>query len=183
VRMTAINLRRKCLPRIQLYPKSKLVISNVSISRRLFFPDPHDTSRSMHPMGDDDYPGMIPWKMPCMGVNSAKLRPILMKVFLIIKFSKAPLSIKVLATLCRPIRILMMKGRFLSDNSMSRWSSGLNEMSASDHLILLPGSIHWARLISRWSFFPCVLEAMDILPPKITLINPICSSPSESTQR
>jgi hypothetical protein len=31
--------------------------------------------------------------------------------------------------------------------------------------------------------FPCVLEAMDMLPPKITLISPICSLLSESTRR
>jgi hypothetical protein len=60
-------------------------------------------------MGVDDYPGMIPRKVSCTGVNSAKLRPISMKVFLIIKFSEAPLS---------------MKGRFLSDSSVSQWSSG-----------------------------------------------------------
>jgi hypothetical protein len=72
-----------------------------------------------------------------------------MKVFLIIKFSEAPLSIKVLATLWHPIGILTMKRKFLSDSSVSGWPSGLNEMSASDHLILLPASIHWARLISR----------------------------------
>jgi hypothetical protein len=68
----------------------------------------------------DDCPGMIPWKVSCTGVNSAKLRPISMKVFLIIKFSEPPLSIKVLVILCRPIGILTMKGRFLSDSSMSR---------------------------------------------------------------
>jgi hypothetical protein len=51
-----------------------------------------------------------------------------MKVFLIIKFSEAPLSIKVLATLCRSIRILTTKGKFLSDNSVSGWSSGPNKM-------------------------------------------------------
>jgi hypothetical protein len=43
----------------------------------------------------------------------------LIKVFLIIKFSKTPLSIKVLATLYRPIGILTTKDRFLSDNSVS----------------------------------------------------------------
>jgi hypothetical protein len=77
-----------------------------------------------------------------------------MKVFLIIKFSDASLSTKVLATLSHPIGILMMKSRFLSDCSTSGWSSSLNEMSTSDHLILLPGLIRWARMISRWSFFP-----------------------------
>jgi hypothetical protein len=103
-------------------------------------------------------------KMLCTGVNSTKLRPISMKVFLIIKFSEAPLSIKVLATLCRSIGILTTKGRFLSDSSISRWSSGPNEMPTLDHLILLSGSIRWARLISHWSFFPYVLEVMDMLP-------------------
>jgi hypothetical protein len=62
-----------------------------------------------------------------------------MKVFLIIRFSEAPLSIKVLATLCHPIGILSTKGRFLSDSSISRWSFGLNEMPTSDHLIAGPG--------------------------------------------
>jgi hypothetical protein len=52
-----------------------------------------------------------------------------MKVFLIIKLSEAPLSIRVLATLWHPVGILTMKDRFLSDNSMSEWSSGPNEMS------------------------------------------------------
>jgi hypothetical protein len=156
--------------------------SNVSISLRLFSSVPQDTSRSMHPMGVDDRPGMIPWKVSCTGVRSAKLRPISMKVFLIIKFSEAPLSIRVLSTLWRPIRILTMKGRFLSNSSVSGWSSGSNGTSTSNYLILLPGSIRWARLISRWSFFPCILRTMDMLPPKITLISPICSSSIESAQ-
>jgi hypothetical protein len=164
--MIDINLRRKGLPRIQLYPMSKLATLNVSISLRLFCPIPQDTSRSMCLMGVDDYPEMIPWKVSCTGVNSAKLRPISMKVFLIIKFSETPLSIKVLATLWRPIEILTMRGRFQSNSSVSGWSSDPNEISASDHLILLPGSIRWARLISRWSFFPCVLEVMDMLPQR-----------------
>jgi hypothetical protein len=106
-----------------------------------------------------------------------------MKIFLIIKFIEVPLSVNVLATLCRPFGILTTKGRFLLDSSVSGWSSGLNEMSTSDHLIRHPGSICWAKLISRWSFFPRVLEAMDILPLKMTLISSICSSPSESTRR
>jgi hypothetical protein len=178
--MTTINLRRKGLLRIQLYPMSKLATSNVTISLPLFSPVPQDTSRSMRPMGVDNCPRMIPWKVSCVGVHSSKLRPISTKVFLIIKFSEAPLSIKVLATLWHSIGILTTKGKFLSDSSVNRWSSGLNEMSALGHLILLPGSIHWARLISHWSFFPYVLEAMDILPLKITLISPICSSLTES---
>jgi hypothetical protein len=106
------------------------------------------------------------------GVTSARLTSISMKVFLIIKLSEAPLSIRVLATLWHPIRILTRKGRIPSDSSASGWSSGLNEMSISDHLILHPGSICWARLISHWSFFPYVLEVRDMLPPKIILISP-----------
>jgi hypothetical protein len=49
--------------------------------------------------GVDNYPEMIPWKVSCTGVRSAKLRLISMKVFLIIKLSKTPLSIKVFTTL------------------------------------------------------------------------------------
>jgi hypothetical protein len=98
------------------------------------------------------------------------------------KAQRAPLSIKVLATLCRPTGILTTKGKFLSDNSVSGLSSGPNEMPTLDHLILRPGSIHWARLISRWSFFPYVLEVMDMLPLKITLIYAICSSLSGSSR-
>jgi hypothetical protein len=52
------------------------------------------------------------------GVRSDKLRPISMKVFLIMRFNEAPLSINVLATLCHPIGILTMSGRFLSDSSV-----------------------------------------------------------------
>jgi hypothetical protein len=104
--IATVNFRRKGLPKIQLYPMSKLATSNVSISLHLFSPVPQNTSRSMRPMEVDDYPGMIPWKVSCTGVNSAKLRPISMKVFLIIKFSEAPLSIKVLVSLWRPIGIL-----------------------------------------------------------------------------
>jgi hypothetical protein len=179
--MTTINFRMKCLPRIQLYPMSKLATSNVSISLCLFSPAPQDTSRSIRPMGVDDYPGMIPWNVSCTGVKSVKLRPISIKVFLIMRFNEAPLSINILATLCHLIGILMMNGKFLSDSSVSGWSSGPNEMSTPDHLILLPGLIHWARLISRWSFFPCVLEAIGMLPLKITLISAISSSPLGSS--
>jgi hypothetical protein len=73
----------------------------------------------MHPMGVNDYPGMIPLNVSCTGVKSNNLRPISMKDFLIMRFNKVPLSNNVLATLSRPIRILMMSGRFLSDNSVS----------------------------------------------------------------
>jgi hypothetical protein len=41
-----------------------------------------------------------------------------MKVFLIKRFNEGPLSINVLATLCRPIGILRTSGRFLSDSSV-----------------------------------------------------------------
>jgi hypothetical protein len=64
-----------------------------------------------------------------------------MEVFLIIKFSEAQLSIKILVTLWHPIEILTTKGKFLSNSSTSGWSYGLNEMSTLDHLILLPSSI------------------------------------------
>jgi hypothetical protein len=39
-----------------------------------------------------------------------------MKVFLIMRFREAPLSINVLATLCHPIGIFTTKGKFLSDS-------------------------------------------------------------------
>jgi hypothetical protein len=72
-----------------------------------------------------------------------------MKVFLIMRFNEAPLSINILVTLCRSIGILMMNDKFLPDSFVSGWSSSLNEMSTLDYLILLPGSIYWVRLISR----------------------------------
>jgi hypothetical protein len=70
-------------------------------------------------MGVDVYPGMIPWNVSCIGVTSDNLRPISMKAFLIKRFNKAPMSINVLATLCRLIGILTMSDRFLSDSSVS----------------------------------------------------------------
>jgi hypothetical protein len=54
--MTAIKLRRKGLPKIQLYLMLKLATSNVSISLCLFSPVPQDTSRSVRPMGDGRLP-------------------------------------------------------------------------------------------------------------------------------
>jgi hypothetical protein len=147
--MTAMNFKRKGLPRMQLYPMSKLATSNVSISRCLFSPIPQDTSRSMHPMGVDAYPVMISWNVSCTGVRSDNLRPISMKAFLIMRFNEAPLSINVLATLCRPIGILTMSGRFFSDTSVMGCSFGPNVMRSSDHLICLSGSIYWAKLISH----------------------------------
>jgi hypothetical protein len=89
----------------------------------------------------------------------------------------------VLATLCCPIRSLTTKGKFRLDNSVIGWSSGPNEMSTSDHFIFLFGSMHWARLLSLSSFSPCVFEAMDRMPPKITLISSIWSSLSIFTRR
>jgi hypothetical protein len=103
-----------------------------------------------------------------------------MKVLLMIRFNQASLSVSVLTTLCRPIGKLTMNGKFLSDNSVSGWSSAPNYISMLDHFIILPGSMRWAKLISHLSLFPYVFEAMDMLPTKIMLISPICSSPSGS---
>jgi hypothetical protein len=52
-------------------------------------------------------------------VRSDKLRPISMKVFLMMRLSEVPLSIRVLVTLCRPIGSLTTKGKFLSHSSVS----------------------------------------------------------------
>jgi hypothetical protein len=51
--MTVMNFRRKDLLRMQLYLVLKLATSNVNISFFLFSLEPHDTSRSMRPMGVD----------------------------------------------------------------------------------------------------------------------------------
>jgi hypothetical protein len=64
-----------------------------------------------------------------------------MKDFLMIRFNEAPLSISVLVTLCCPMGSLTMNDKFQLDSSISRWSCGPNEMSTSDHLILLSGSM------------------------------------------
>jgi hypothetical protein len=64
-----------------------------------------------------------------------------MKIFLIVRFNETPLSISVLATLCRSIGSLTTNGKFRLDSSVSGWSYGPNEMSKSDHLILLLGSM------------------------------------------
>jgi hypothetical protein len=42
-----------------------------------------------------------------------------MKVFLMIRFNEAPLSINVLATLCRPISSFTTNGKFLSGSYVS----------------------------------------------------------------
>jgi hypothetical protein len=140
--MTAINFRRKCLPRMQLYPMLKLATSNINISLRLLSLVPEDTSRSMHLIGVDDYPSMTPWNISCTGIKSFRVRPISIKVFLMIRFNEAMLLISVFATICLLIGSLTMNGKFLSDSSMFRWSSGPNDMSMPDHFIPLPGSMH-----------------------------------------
>jgi hypothetical protein len=43
-------------------------------------------------MGVDDYPGITSWKVSCNGVRSARLRPISMNVFLMMRLREAPLS-------------------------------------------------------------------------------------------
>jgi hypothetical protein len=95
----------------------------------------------MHPMGVDDCPGITTWNVSCTWVRSARLRPISMKLFLVMRLREAPLSTRVLATLYRPIGSLTTKGKFRLDNVVSGWSSGLNEMSVPDHFILLSGSM------------------------------------------
>jgi hypothetical protein len=64
-----------------------------------------------------------------------------MNVFLMMRLSEAQLSIRVLATLCRPIGSLTMNDKFQLDSSISRRSLGPNEMLVSDHFIHLSGSI------------------------------------------
>jgi hypothetical protein len=139
--MYAMNLRMNGLPRMQLYSMLKLATSNVSISLCMLSPDPQDTSRSMHPMRVDDWPGITTWKVSCTRVSSTELRTISLNVFLMMRLSEAPLLIRVLATLCRLIRSLTTKGKFQRDNSVVGWSSGPNEMSVSDYFILLSGSM------------------------------------------
>jgi hypothetical protein len=75
------------------------------------------------------------------GVRSDRLRPISMKIFLMIRFNEAPLSISVLANLCHPIGSLTTNGKFIPYSSVSGWSSGPNDMSMSDHFIILPSSM------------------------------------------
>jgi hypothetical protein len=57
--MITINFRREGLRRMQLYPKSKLATSNISISLCLLSPILKDISRSMRLMGVDYCPRMI----------------------------------------------------------------------------------------------------------------------------
>jgi hypothetical protein len=64
-----------------------------------------------------------------------------MNVFLVMRLRDTPLSTKVMATLWRPIGSLTTKEKFRLDNAVSGWSSGLNEISVSDHFILLSGSM------------------------------------------
>jgi hypothetical protein len=67
----------------------------------------------MHPIGVDDYPRITPWNVSCIEVRFDRLRPISMKVFLMMRFTDASLSIRVLVTLCHPIGSLTMKDKFL----------------------------------------------------------------------
>jgi hypothetical protein len=71
--MTVMNLRRKGFPRMQLSPMSKLATLNVSVSRRLLSPDPHDTSKSVHSMKVDDCPGMKAAHRPGRGGAGPRL--------------------------------------------------------------------------------------------------------------
>jgi hypothetical protein len=48
-----------------------------------------DTMRLMCPMGIDDYSRITSWNVSCTGVRSAKLRSILMNVFLMMRLSEA----------------------------------------------------------------------------------------------
>jgi hypothetical protein len=64
-----------------------------------------------------------------------------MNVFLIIRFNEASLSISVLATLYHLIGSLITNDKFQLDSSLSGWYCGSNEISTSDHLIILPGSM------------------------------------------
>jgi hypothetical protein len=61
--MTAMNLRRKRPPRMQLWTILMLVTSNFNVPQRLLSHDLHDTSKSMYPMGVDDCPGMTSWNV------------------------------------------------------------------------------------------------------------------------
>jgi hypothetical protein len=98
---------------------SMLVTSNVSVSLRLLSPDPQDSSTSMHPMGVDGCPGIIPWNMLCTRVRAHMLRPISMNAILIMWLREATLSIRVLATLCHSIGSLTMKGKIQLESSVS----------------------------------------------------------------
>jgi hypothetical protein len=60
-----------------------------------------------------------------------------MNVVLMMRLREALLSIRVLNTLCHLIGSLTAKGKFRLDSSIIGWSSGPNEMSISDHFILL----------------------------------------------
>jgi hypothetical protein len=53
-----------------------------------------------------------------MGVKSFKLRLVSMKIFLMIRFNEAPVSINVLTTLCHLIGSLTMNGKFVLDSSV-----------------------------------------------------------------
>jgi hypothetical protein len=129
-------------------PPEDAVVANVKVGYferkyllMLLFPVSQDTSWSMSLIRVNDCPGIILWKVSCTGVSSAKLRPVSMNVFLIMRIREVPLSINVLATLYCLIGIFTTEGKFLSDSSVSGWSSGPNEMLTSDNFIILPGSM------------------------------------------
>jgi hypothetical protein len=135
-----MNFKRMGLPRTQFYPMSKLATSNICIFLCLLSSVPQHTSRSMHPIGVDDCPGTTSWNMSCIGVRSDRLRHISMKVFLMIRFNEAPLSISVWSTLCRPIGNLTTNGKFLSHSFISGWSyypSGLDALSQANLMLEL----------------------------------------------
>jgi hypothetical protein len=89
------------------------------LSLCLLSPVPQHTSRSIRPMGVDDCPGITSWNVSCAWVMSFKLRPISIKVFLMIRVNEALLSISVFATLYRLIGSLTTNDKFLSDSSLS----------------------------------------------------------------
>jgi hypothetical protein len=63
-------------------------------------------------MGVDDCLRITPLNVSCTRVRSDRSRPISMNVFLNMRLREAPLSTRVLATLCHLIRNLTMKGKF-----------------------------------------------------------------------
>jgi hypothetical protein len=90
--------RQHLLALIVPYSTRHLQVDALDGSGRLLWDDP--VKRIMH------------------GVKSFRLRLISMKVFFMIRFNEAPLSINFLATLCHPIGILTTNDKFLSDSSV-----------------------------------------------------------------
>jgi hypothetical protein len=71
-----------------------------------------------------------------------------------------------------------MKGRFQSVSSVFRWLLGPNVFSVSDHFNVHLGNSCRARVTSRSSFLPWVLEVLAKLLPKIMLMLSYYSSSS-----